>query len=513
MAGIVLLISVFMAAMFYQNSYALKKSKMIDVANTAFGSIIPIAEVSVSGANLMKLRSDDVKAIFRQSKAFYVSIDGMSDKIPKTVFAAEQPPKKIQYQLIDEKNISKEKAEKYVDVLRSSPERELLLDGLLLIKKRLDVNNGGMIFGIYDASVIASIPLEVSIAIMKFMFPMFLIVLPVIYFLVRHSLKDFDGIARKISKDPNDLRKEFYVKHFDEVGMIAGSLKDFFTSIHSLLANIKSNSHKNREDSAVLTDHLHRMRDQIGKNDQNVKTSVGLSTEIKSSLESSIEDSDKTLGEITDVRRNIAVSKEKISQMQLTVDESMEKDGEISERIKELDSEADEIKQVITVIGDIADQTNLLALNAAIEAARAGEHGRGFAVVADEVRKLAERTQKSLVDINVSITTILNSIATVTEGIEEKQTYADRLSEASAEVNNNIDVISDAVINTVNNANVSHDTFAGLAKKIEQIIETINLIRTSSGSASESIDKIATVVESLNESTIVIDAELSKFKT
>jgi len=187
-------------------------------------------------------------------------------------------------------------------------------------------------------------------------------------------------------------------------------------------------------------------------------------------------------------------------------------ESELSGKLNQLSHEADQVKEILVVISDIAEQTNLLALNAAIEAARAGEHGRGFAVVADEVRKLAERTQKSLSEINATVNVIVQSIMDASEAMNNNAAEIEKVSDSSVLVEEKIGITSEAMNVTMKNVDTFTEKFKVVNENISVLLGDVASIHKLSDLNIESVDEMIKVAENLKEESTTLKNKLSVFQ-
>ena len=262
-------------------------------------------------------------------------------------------------------------------------------------------------------------------------------------------------VLRNLAAGQGDLTYRLDLKSNDEIGQMAKSLNDFLDHLHELIKRIYDCSLNLQNASNKTLKSVEESSKGIQGQKEYLTMAATAMTEMTSSSGEVASNVVNTAEAVNKVLQDTEQSKRVVNDTVDTIHQLASEIGKTGKEIEVLSVESSNIGQILTTIQGIAEQTNLLALNAAIEAARAGEHGRGFAVVADEVRTLAKRTQDSTGEIQTMIDKLQKGTKRVVSVMEMSQN------------------LTQSSVDKVNSTNSSLDSIRGQVEVINSMAEQI----------------------------------------
>lgn len=310
-------------------------------------------------------------------------------------------------------------------------------------------------------------------------------------------LQNLKAVVADLSQGNGDLTQRLEVSSKDEIGEISTSINLFIEKLQSMFVEVL--------DSAAQIDVAICQLSQQSKSNASTLNSHTVETEQAiaaieelSATASSIAQSSNDAAKLTELTNsNAGESKETVTGAVSSVSDLMSQVASMSNTISTMNEDTKQISSVLQVIGDIAEQTNLLALNAAIEAARAGEQGRGFAVVADEVRALAARTQQSTSQINEMLSKLHGTTDNVVKEMATTHSSCEQTADKTNEVMTSLNVVTDSVVE-INDLNTLMATAAEQQSQvtgevsrnmsaIQEMIQQLNINASETTSVSDEL--------------------------
>ncbi|MFB2734608.1 methyl-accepting chemotaxis protein [Shewanella mangrovisoli] len=325
-------------------------------------------------------------------------------------------------------------------------------------------------------------------------------------------IKNMADNLNDIAKGEGDLTKRLTVKGDDEIAQLGRSFNLFVDKLQTIIGDVAHATAKVKTAANAIHDQTKVMSRQLishnNETDQVVTAITEMSataSEVAQNTTQVAEATHAATGDVANAQRCVDASLEEISALMAQINNA-------ASNIQSLSEQSQKINSVLSVIGGIAEQTNLLALNAAIEAARAGEQGRGFAVVADEVRNLASRTQSSTLEINEMLSELHKLVSLAVKTMEESQQSCIRSVDSSRAISESLGSVTSAVT-AINDMSTQIATAATEQSSVtEEINRNVFAIQEIVNELLHSSEEAANVSQTVSQEGLNLGKLVGQFK-
>jgi len=330
--------------------------------------------------------------------------------------------------------------------------------------------------------------------------------------LIVGPLNELTQVLNELASGKGDLTKKMPRMGNDEIGKLAHSFNRFLSGMRGLIQSIQAVANEvhgasqhlkeGAQDGQTVSERYASSMDMVSTANHEMGAAI---QEVSSNTQQVASEAKSADDVAQTVYREFSKAMAEIEDLAASVDRS-------AQVISELSEETNNIASVLDVIKGIAEQTNLLALNAAIEAARAGEQGRGFAVVADEVRTLASKTQTSTGDINDMIDKLRAGVDRAVESMNEGQKKAGQTVEHAQKSQTGIKDVSSTLVSISDRIIQIASAIEEQTSVIDEINQNLEGVKDLSGTAKAHANSIGQAVSGLNQQANALDKQVSSFK-